>query len=364
MAHRLAELAERSGGRLVGDGDRRISGVRALEDAGPDDLSLLAAPGYRAAAEASRAGALLVVPRFEQLAGPGGSLAGRDLLVVDEPALALVRLLPLFYPVERPRAGIHPTAIVGEGCTIDPAAHVGPYAVIGDGTRVEADAILEAHVAVGRRCRIGRGSRLHPHAVLYDETELGEDVEIHSGAVLGGDGFGYAFGGGEPEKVPQVGRVVLEDRVEVGVNSAIDRGALGETRLGTACKIDNLVQVGHNSRIGRGSLLAGMVGLAGSTVIGERVLMGGNAGSAGHLQIGDGAQIAARATATQDVPPGEVVAGTPAIPIRDWRRQIAAIRRLPASLTAIRRRLDALEGTTTSEGPQAAGEGREPGEPG
>jgi len=361
VTFRLAELAERAGGRLAGDGDRRISGVRALEDAGPDELSLLTAPRYREAARVSRAGALLVVPRLERLAGPGGELAGRDLVVVDEPALALARLLPLFYPEERPRAGIHPTAVVGEGCEIDPSAHLGPYAVIGDGTRVEAGVVVEAHVAIGRRCRIGRGSRLHPHAVLYDETELGAEVEIHSGAVVGADGFGYAFGSGDPVKVPQVGRAVLEDGVEVGANTAIDRGSLGETRVGAACKIDNLVQVGHNTRIGRGSLLAGMVGVAGSTVIGERVMMGGNAGSSGHLEIGDGAQVGARGTAMRDVPAGARVAGTPAVELAAWRRQVAALHRLDASLAAIRRRLSALEGRS---GPDAAADRGEDGDDG
>lgn len=361
MPFRLAELAERVGGRLAGDGDRRIAGVRALEDAGPDDLSLLTLPRYREAARASRAGAFLVVPRFERLAAPGGELAGRDLLVVDDPAAALVRLLPLFHPAERPAPGLHPTAVVGAGCEIDPSAHVGPYAVIGDGTRIEADAVVEAHVAVGRRCRVGRGSRLHPHAVLYDDSELGAEVEVHSGAVIGGDGFRYAVEGGEPVKVPQVGRAVLADRVEVGVNTAIDRGSLGDTHVGAACKIDNLVQVGHNTRIGRGSLLAGMVGISGSTTIGEGVAMGGNAGSSGHVEIGDGAQVAARATAMRDVPAGAVVAGTPAVEIAAWRRQTVALQRLDASLAAVRRRLAALE---AAAGLDPARGGREDGDDG
>ena len=362
MTFRLAELAERAGGRLAGDGERRISGIRALADAGPDDLSLLTQPRSRAAARTSRAGALLVVPRFERLAEPGGELAGRDLVVVDEPALALVRLLPLFHPEERPRAGIHPTAVVGEGCEIDPSAHVGPYAVVGEGTRIGADAVVESHVAIGRGCRVGRGSRLHPHVVLYDRTELGDEVEIHSGTVVGGDGFGYAVTDGEPVKVPQVGRAVLEDRVEVGVLTAIDRGALGETRVGTACKIDNLVQVGHNTRIGRGSLLAGMTGISGSTTIGERVVMGGNAGSSGHLEIGDGAQVAVRATAMRDVPAGARVAGTPAVELGAWRRQTVALHKLDASLAAIRRRLAALEERPGAGAADAAG--REDGDDG
>jgi UDP-3-O-[3-hydroxymyristoyl] glucosamine N-acyltransferase len=269
--------------------------------------------------------------------------AGHDLLLVADPPRALTVLLPLFHPARRPEAGIHPSAIVGEGCSIDHTAHVGPYAVIGDGTTVGAGAAVEALAVVGRDCVIGAGARLRPHAVVYDGCEVGAGGELHSGAVIGADGFGFASrvagDAVEHTKVPQVGRVVLEADVEVGVNSAIDRGALGETRIGAGSKIDNLVQVGHNCRLGRGVLLSGQVGLAGSTTIGDGVAMGGRSGSSGHLEIGAGTQVAGTAVVMQSVPEGQRLGGVPAVDLKAWRRQVALLGRLDEVL----RRLRAIE---------------------
>ncbi len=332
----LADLAARVGGEVRGDGSRRIAGIRGLADAGPDDLSLLKDRRHRAAARASRAGALLV-PRGAAplLAG----LEGRDLLLVDRPDHAFATLLELFHPPVRPRPGVHATAIVGAGCTVDPSAHVGPYAVIGDGTTLAAEAVVEALAVVGRGCRIGRGARLHPHAVVYDGCELGAGVELHSGAVVGSDGFGYASRGGEHRKVPQVGRAVLEDGVEVGANSAIDRATLGETRVGAGSKIDNLVQVGHNVRLGRGVVISGQGGVAGSATVGDGVMIGGQSGVSGHLEIGDGALVAAKSAVFRSVPAGRRVAGIPAVEMGAWRRQVTRL----ARLDGLARRLAALE---------------------
>lgn len=336
----LAALAARVGGEVAGDGERRIAGVRALADAGPEHLSLLTHPRYRPQVAASRAGAVMVPAGKRALRA---AAAGRDLLVVDDPARALTVLLPLFHPQRRPAPGVHPSAIVGEGCSIDPTAHVGPYAVIGDGTTVGAGAAIEALAVVGRDCAIGAGARLRPHAVVYDGCEVGDGGELHSGAVIGADGFGFASrvadGAVEHTKVPQVGRVVLEADVEVGVNSAIDRGALGETRVGAGSKIDNLVQVGHNCRLGRGVLLSGQTGLAGSSVLGDGVLMGARSGAAGHLEIGARAQVAATAIAMSSVGPGKRVAGNPAVEIRAWRRRVALWDRMADFV----RRLRAIE---------------------
>jgi len=350
---RLAELAARVGGEVVGDGERVIAGIASLEDAGPDDLSLLAEPRYRAAAAASAAGALLV-PR----AAAGGPALeappGRDLVLVADPRRAMARLLEALYPPYRPPAGVHPTAVVGAGCAVDPSAHVGPYAVVGDGSVLEAGVAIEAHAVVGRDCRVGAGSRLHPHAVLYDRTELGARCELHAGAVVGSDGFGYAPGeDGLPRKVPQVGRTVLGPDVEIGANSTIDRATLGTTAVGAGSKLDNLVHLAHNVRLGRGCLLAAHVGVAGSTRIGDGVVLAGQVGVTDHLEIGDGVQVAAKSAVMKSVAAGARVGGIPARDLARWQRQVAAQGRLAdvvRRLAALERRLARVASEEESRG--------------
>jgi UDP-3-O-[3-hydroxymyristoyl] glucosamine N-acyltransferase len=338
VGYRLAELAELVGGRIEGDPQRAVETIRILEEAGPADLSFLTSPRYRAQAIASRAGALLVGPSLAAMADIAA--LGRDLLVVDDPGYALALLLARFHPGEgRREPGIHPTAILEPGCTVDPTAHVGPYVVIGEGSRVGANATLHAFVAVGRSCVVGEGAVLHPHAVLYDGTEVGEASIVHAGVVLGADGFGYATHGGTHHKVPQLGRVVVEANVEIGANSTVDRATLGATRIGAGTKIDNLVQVGHNVQVGRHCILCGQAGIAGSARLGDGVVLAGQAGVAGHIQLGDRAQVAAKSAALASVEAGTAVAGIPAVEMRKWRRQAVLISRLEE----MSRRLRALE---------------------
>jgi UDP-3-O-[3-hydroxymyristoyl] glucosamine N-acyltransferase len=209
--------------------------------------------------------------------------------------------------------------------------------VVGAETEIGTAAVLGAHVVVGRRCRIGSGVMVHPNVSIYDRTEIERGCVVHSGAVLGGDGFGYAPSPQGLVKVPQVGRLVIEAEVEIGANSAVDRGALEETRIGTGTKIDNLVQVGHNVILGPHCVLCGQAGVAGSLVVGKGVVFGGQAGAAGHLEIGDQVQVAGKSAVFQTVEPGEVVGGIPAGPIREWRRQSSALRRLPELLRRVAR---------------------------
>jgi UDP-3-O-[3-hydroxymyristoyl] glucosamine N-acyltransferase len=320
VPYRLAELAELIGGRVAGDPERLVESVQALETAGPRDLALFKDPRYRGQAAASAAGVLLV--------GQGLELPGRDLLVAADPGAAFGRLLGLFHPVERRVAGIHPTAVVEEGAEVDPTAHIGPYAVLGAGCRIGPGAAVLAHGVVGRRATVGEGAVLHPHVVLYDRTEVGPEVEVHAGAVLGSDGFGYATARGVHHKVPQVGRVVIEEGVEIGANSTIDRATLGETRIGAGTKIDNLVQVGHNVEVGPACLLCGQAGIAGSTRLGAGVVLAGQAGVAGHLRLADGVQVAAKSAALSSVESAGPVAGIPAVPLGKWRRQAVLISQL------------------------------------
>lgn len=336
MEHRLADLAELVEGRVEGDPDRTIEAVRTLETAGPRDLSFLNHARYREQAIASGAGALMVGKGVDP---EGLCKDGRPLLVVDDTAFALSRLLGRLHASEAPVPGVHPTAVVEAGCSVDPTAHVGPYAVLGAGSRVGARAAIHAHVVLGRECAVGEGAVLHPHAVLYDRTEVGPGAIVHAGAVLGADGFGYATHRGVHHKVPQVGRVVLEKDVEVGANSTLDRATLGETRVGEGTKIDNLVQVGHNVRVGRHCILCGQAGIAGSTELGDYVVLAGQAGVSGHIKLGAGVQVAAKSAALTSVEPRTQVAGIPAVELRKWRRQTVLV----ARLEEMSRRLKALE---------------------
>ena len=345
MGFTLGELAALVGGVVRGDAERRFQAVRSLAAAGPDDLSFVTSAKYRDEARQSAAGALLVGRDEPELP--------HDLLICANPSWALAEVLRRFHPPVVPPPGVHSTAVVGAGCAIDPQASVGPHVVVGDGSRVEAGALLHAGVVVGRNCRVGAGSVLHPRVVLYDDTELGARVIVHSGAVIGADGFGYAVHEGKIVKVPQVGRVVLEDDVEIGANTTIDRAALEETRIGAGSKLDNLVQVGHNVRLGRGCMLSGQVGLAGSATLGDGVVMGGRAGSAGHLEIGSGAQVAATGVVFQSVPAGAKVGGTPAVPLAQWRREVMLLPRLGELFRRVRR----LERTAAGERPGDEEEG-------
>ena len=248
----VAEVAAACGGRVVGDGERRLSGVRSLEGAGADTLSFVSEEQALPRAAVSAAGALL--------ARSASALPGRTVIEVPDPSAALILVLRLFHPARIPRPGIHVTAVVDAGTFVDPSAEIGPYAVVGDLSRVEANAIVGAHTVIGARCRVGAGSWLHPHVVLYDDVVLGERVEIHSGAVLGGDGFGYATTEKGLVKIPQVGGVTIGDDVEIGANTCIDRAALETTSVGAGTKIDDLVMLGHNVRIGRHDVLCAQVG--------------------------------------------------------------------------------------------------------
>ncbi len=327
----VAEVAARCAGRVRGDGGLRLRAVRALESAGPEDLSFAADAKGEKAAGASKAGALL--------ARATASLPGRTIVEVADPMVALAAVLELFHPRRSARPGVHPTAVVAGSAAVDGTAEIGPFAVIGEESRVGPGAIVEAHAVVGRGCRLGERVWLHPHVVLYDGVELGAGVEVHSGAVLGADGFGYAPTPGGIVKVPQVGRVAIEEDVEIGANSCVDRATLEETRVGAGTKIDDLVMIGHNCTIGRHGFLCGQVGLAGSTTVGDTVMLGGQVGVAGHLRIGNGVKAGAQTGIDRDVPDGETIFGSPHMRHRDAFRVVAELKRLPETARAVREAL-------------------------
>jgi UDP-3-O-[3-hydroxymyristoyl] glucosamine N-acyltransferase len=322
---KASDIARAVDGTLEGGADLDITGAAPLDRAGPGDLSLLTSPRYAADAAATNAGAVLV----------STALATRlrsdtPHIVVPDPHRALTVLLPLLYPQDSISPGIHATACVADDVELGPNVTVGAYAVIGVGSRIGAGSVISAHVVVGRRCRIGGDAYLHPHVTLYDGTEIGERSILHSGVRLGVDGFGYSSSSAGHVRVPHVGRCIVGDDVEIGANTTVDRGSIGDTFIGSGCKIDNLVQVGHNVRLGEHCIVVSQAGISGSTRAGRFVTLGGQAGIKGHLTIGDGATVAAQAGVFGDVPAGATYSGYPARPHKEALRAQASIFRLPA----------------------------------
>ncbi len=344
----LSDLARLLGvGLPEGPGaEVKLRRVATLEGAGPDALAPLGEARYLARAAASGAGAFLLAASLakEVEASEDPRLRDRPRLVVSDPPRAVRRILLALHP-ELPAGDpvVHPTAVVDPEARVGEGARVGPYAVVEVGAEVGEGSEIGAHVVVGARARIGPRCRLLPHAVVYPDTVLGAGVILHAGARVGVDGFGYVFEEGAHARIPHVGGCVLEDEVEVGANTCIDRGSIGETRIGRGTKIDNLVHVGHNTRVGPLGLLAAQAGISGSVVMGTGVAMGGQAGVAGHLEVGDGARLAAQAGIIGDVPPGETVLGFPARPQRTFLKATAALYRLPEVTRRLRQVEAALE---------------------
>lgn len=329
-----AAIAEAVGGELRGDPSTRVTRVAALDRATSEDLSFLAGPGYVAAFSASRAGVVLVTP---ELADSPGGVATR--IVVARPQESLLRLLPRFSRDGHPSPGVHPTAVLGTGVSLGERVSVGPCAVIGRNVRVGDGVAIGANVVVGDGVSIGEGSRLYPNVTLYTGTSLGSRVIVHAGARIGSDGFGYVQLDGKHVKIPHVGRCVIDDDVEIGANTTIDRGSVDDTVVGAGSKIDNLVHLAHNVRVGRGCLIMAQVGVAGSTHLEDGCIVAGQAGVAGHRTIGAGATIAAQAGVFGDVPSGETWSGYPARPHREALRAQAALFKLPSLLRRIERLL-------------------------
>lgn len=263
--------------------------------------------------------------------------AARATIVVDKPHDAILTLLPRLYVGPKRVPGVHPTARLGRGASIGAGVSIEEYAVIGAGAVVGDGVWIGPHAVVGDGARIGRDSVLYAHSTIYSGSELGERVKVQSGARIGSDGFGYVFRDGAHQPIPHVGRCVLEDDVDVGANTTIDRGSVDDTVIGAGTKIDNLVQIGHNVRIGKLCLIVAQVGISGSVHIEDGAVFGGQSGSAGHLTIGAGARIAARAGVISDVPPGETWSGYPARPHRESLRASSALFKLAGIIKKLER---------------------------
>jgi len=318
----LADLAARSGADLHGDGRVRVTRVATLERAGPGSIAFLANPKYAAMLDATRASAVIVTPED----------AGRTALpklVTPTPYLAFARIAAVLHPSASPAPGIHPTAVVDAGATVANGVSIGPHATIGAGTALAEGATIGAGCAIGRDVRIGARSRLDANVVVYDGCAIGADAIVYAGAVIGADGFGLAEDGGRWLRVPQVGRVVVGDRVEIGANTTVDRGAIDDTVIGDDVKLDNQVHIAHNCTIGEGTAIAGCVGIAGSTRIGKRCRIGGAAMISGHLSIPDGTTLGGAAVVMSTIrEPGAYSGSWPVQKYQDWRRSAARLRQL------------------------------------
>ncbi len=325
---KLREIAERLECRLEGDGEIEIQRVAAIEDAGPGDLTFFTNPKYAAELRRTSASAVIL--------GPTAEAAPCAMLRAPHPYLAFAKAVALFADDRRPPAGIHRLADVAASAVVDPAASVGPFAVVEEGARIGARTVVHAHATIGREARLGDDCVVHGHSSIRERVQIGNRVVIQDGAVIGSDGFGFAKApDGTHHKIPQVGGVVIEDDVEIGANAAIDRPAVGETRIGAGSKIDNLVQVAHGVTIGRNVLLAAQVGIAGSTTIEDDVTLAGQVGVSGHITVGKGTIATAQTGVPNSVEPRSFISGYPAIPNRDWLKSSAVFRRLPELRKAI-----------------------------
>lgn len=321
----LAAIAAAAGARFSGDDARLFTDVAPLASAGPEEVAFLEGRRHAAALKTTRAGAVLVTADAEADV-PEGTVA----LVCDAPQLSYARVAALFHPWPVPVPGIHPTAVIGAAARIGDGCEIGPYAVVGAGAEIGPGCVLGPHAVVGPGCVLGAGSIMRAHSsMMY--CIAGAGVVLHEGARVGNEGFGFVTTkAGEHVTVPQIGRVILGDRVEIGANSCVDRGAVGDTVLGPGTRLDNQVQIGHNVKTGRGCVIVAQSGIAGSTELGDYVVLAAQSGLVGHITVGSGARVGAQAGVMNDVPAGTDVIGSPAWPAREFMRAIARLRQLAA----------------------------------
>ena len=329
---KLSELATRLDCRLEGDGELDVTRVAGIQDAQPGDITFLANPKYEKLLATTRATAVIL--KEDAPAAPCAMLRARD------PYLAFARAVSLFAPVSRPAPGVHALAAIAAEVLLGADVSVGPFVAIGEGAHIGDRTVIYPNVTIGAGATVGSDCTIHSNVAIRERCTVGDRVILQNGVVIGGDGYGFVRrGDGTHEKIPQVAVVVIEDDVELGANTTVDRPAVGETRIKAGTKIDNLVQIGHGVTVGRNVLMAAQVGIAGSTDVEDDVVFGGQVGVGGHLTIGRGAIAVGQSGVTNSLDPGAFVAGYPAIDSRDWRKASVLFRRLPE----MKRRIEQLE---------------------
>jgi UDP-3-O-[3-hydroxymyristoyl] glucosamine N-acyltransferase len=343
MERPLKEVAAFVGAQVVGDPDAAVSDVAPVESAGEGDITFAANAAALQLAAIGKATAIIVK------AGSEAGLEGRNLIVAGNPHLAFAKAIELLRPAKpRQPAGVNPAAAVRKSARVGKGVSIGPFAVVEDNAVIGDGSAIGAGAYVGPGVEIGAGSVIHPGVAILEGSKLGSRVIIHANSVIGSDGFGYVATESGAYKIPQRGIVRIEDDVEIGACTAIDRATLGETVIERGAKIDNLVQVAHNARIGAGSIIVSQVGISGSTTVGRGVVIGGQAGLKDHVSVGDGAKVAARAGVTEDLAPGGTYAGFPATSHFAWLRVTAAERALPEmrkKIAELEERLKKIEGS-------------------
>ncbi len=341
---KASEIARLVSGSFEGPTDPELVDIAPLDQAGPQHLSFLADAKYLPYLEGAQAGAVLIA---ESLTMRGSTKLPR--IVVKDVRHALAKLLEQFHPAPPVQPGIHSTAILGAGVRLGPDVSIGPYVVLGEGVGVGAGTCIGANSVIGDACELGAAVVIHPGVTLYARVKVGDRSIIHSGARIGSDGYGYTLVDGEHRKIPQVGRCIIGNDVEIGANTTIDRGSIGATEIGDGVKIDSQVQIGHNCRIGPHSLIIAQVGMSGSTIVGARVTIGGQTGTKGHLRIADNVVLSARAGVWTDILEPGIYGGNPARPHQDYLKAQASVARLPKLLKRLRALEQAVFGRKSSE---------------
>ena len=325
---KLSEIASAVGARLEG-AEADIAGVAGIEEAGPEQITFVANPKYASAAKTTRAGAIILDEKFPPVATPS--------LRCKNPYFAFAQAIELFYRPPRYTPGIHSTAVVHSSAHIGKHAHLGAYVVVDEDVVIGDSCVLLPHVVIYRGARIGNNFFAHAHAVVREHCQLGNNIVLQNGAVVGADGFGFAKDDqGHWRKIVQSGPAIVGDDVEIQANACVDRASIGQTRIARGAKIDNLVQVGHGSSVGEDTLLCAQSGLAGSTEVGKNVILAGQVGVAGHCKIGDNVVATAQSGIPNDVEPGKMVSGYPAIDNKQWLRSVAVFNRLPELARSVR----------------------------
>ena len=338
MRKTLAQIAKLVNGELVGDPRQVITGLSGVKEARPGDLTFIANPKYISSLKTTKASAI-ITPRHVDI-------PGKSVIRTDNPSLAFARVASFLADTACRPKGIHKTAIIAGDAVIGKNVAVGPYTVIEGGAVIGDNTLIFSGCYVGHRAVLGKDCLIYPHVTLREWITIGDRVIIHSGTVIGADGFGYVWANGKHEKIPQIGTVIIEDDVEIGANTAIDRARFDKTVIGEGSKIDNLVQIAHNVVMGKHCIIISQVGISGSVVIEDGAVLAGQVGVHGHLTIGKGVMATSRAVVTKSIPAGEKISGSPARPYMAEQRFQAALRRVPLYIKTIldlKKRVEKLE---------------------